>query len=756
MNASCDVQANFPETSSSSPRSDVSSLPGVSSLIVTETCQLADADAFERLSLQLDCQRGLILSCGVDIPGRYHKHRVGLVNPPIALTVRQRELVIKALNGRGQCLLPLFARLLGTSPNQSTEIRVRVPKPQPYQGAEELRTRRPSVFSLLRRLMDGLRTTDHPYLGFYGAFGYDLAFALETIPLHHSRPANQRDLVLYFPDRVLVQAQDQGPVEDIRYDFQCDGRSTEGLARDGAYAAPMMKAGANSAGAAVSSDHASGAYADQVRRAKDLFARGDLFELVLSQTLSKPTDAPPSTLFKRLTTANPAPYQALINLGNGEHLVSASPEMFVRVSQEKAPKGHRTPERPVGLQVETCPISGTIARGATALEDADAVQTLLNSAKDHAELTMCTDVDRNDKARVCQPGSVRVIGRRQLEFYSRLIHTVDHVVGRLRPDMDALDGFLSHTWAVTVTGSPKLHAMRRVEAMEQGPRRWYGGAFGVLRLDGTMDTGLTLRTVRLAEGLAEVRVGATLLHDSDPDEEQKECLLKASALLAALQDCPTAAAATSPDPDALMPEELMAKGAGKRVLLVDHEDSFVLTLADYLRQAGAVVTTLRPDAARSVLAGKDQDFDLVVLSPGPGKPEDFKVAETLRLAMDRNVSVFGVCLGLQGIVEGLGGTLRQLATPFHGRASLLRHDGKGIFHHVPPQIRVGRYHSLVADRVPDCLEVCASTGEGTVMAVRHRTLPIQAVQFHPESLLSATGGHGLTMIRAVLASCAAS
>ena len=106
--------------------------------------------------------------------------------------------------------------------------------------------------------------------------------------------------------------------------------------------------------------------------------------------------------------------------GRGEYLVGASPEMYVRVN---------------GDRVETCPISGTIARGADPLEDAANIARLLGSAKEESELTMCTDVDRNDKSRVCVPGSVQVIGRRQIEMYSRLIHTVDHIEGRLRPGL---------------------------------------------------------------------------------------------------------------------------------------------------------------------------------------------------------------------------------------------------------------------------------------------------------------------------------
>ncbi len=181
------------------------------------------------------------------------------------------------------------------------------------------------------------------------------------------------------------------------------------------------------------------------------------------------------------------------------------------------------------------PFSGTIKRGKTPIEDADNILTLLNSKKDESELTMCTDVDRNDKSRICEPGSVKVIGRRHIEMYSRLIHTVDHVEGIMREEYDAIDAFLTHMWVVTVTGAPKLWAMQFIEENEKSARRWYAGAVGRMTFDGNMNTGLTLRTIRIKQGIAEVRAGATLLYDSDPDAEEAEPRLKASAFLASLK-----------------------------------------------------------------------------------------------------------------------------------------------------------------------------------------------------------------------------
>src|SRR5258706_454900 len=262
-------------------------------------------------------------------------------------------------------------------------------------------------------------------------------------------------------------------------------------------------------------------------------ARVDLCEAVPVQLFPEPCERSPAEVFQRLCRINPSPYGALMNLGDGEFLVSASPEMFVRSD---------------GRRVETCPISGTIARGVDAIGDAEQIRQLLNSEKDEFELNMCTDVDRNDKARVCVPGTIKVLARRQIETYSKLFHTVDHVEGMLRPGFDSLDAFLTHAWAVTVTGAPELWAMQVVEDNERSSRRWYAGAIGCVNFDGGINTGITIRTIRMKDGLAEVRVGATLLFDSDPVAEEKECQTKAAALFQALRgDPPKPLSAFAPD-----------------------------------------------------------------------------------------------------------------------------------------------------------------------------------------------------------------
>jgi anthranilate synthase len=709
-------------------RSDTSSYTTLGGIHVTRERRAIDAQAaIEELIDSLDTRRGVLLSSNYDYPGRYTRWDLGLQNPLLEITSRDRRVDVRALNDRGQLLLTPIAGVLEAldevadfrTTAHGLELTIQTPE---RRFAEEERSRQPSVFSAIRALVKLFSSSRDDQLGLYGAFGYDLTFQFEPIRLKHARPTDQRDMVLYLPEELLVVDRQKETAYRYRYDFRHGGESTAAADPSPYPEAPASEASAGRHG----SDHAPGEYAESVRRAKQLFKRGDLFELVLGQTFREPCQRKPSEIFRWLLEHNPAPYALLLNLGRSEHLIGASPEMYVRVE---------------GTRVETCPISGTIARGQDPIEDAARIRELLNSEKDESELSMCTDVDRNDKSRICEPGSVRVIGRRQIELYSRLIHTVDHVEGTLRPGFDALDAFLTHTWAVTVTGAPKLAAIQRVEDEEKSPRAWYGGAIGRIGFDGNLNTGLTLRTVRLQQGVAEVRAGATLLYDSDPELEERETRVKASAFLDAIKGRLTGAARLS---------GLGKPGLNKRVLLVDHEDSFVHTLANYFRQTGADVVTLRRDLALARLA--DERPDLVVLSPGPGTPSDFQLAATIARSIERGVPLFGVCLGLQGIGEYFGGKLSVLDYPMHGKPSRISVLGGRSFEGLPRQFVAGRYHSLFIERdgLPEDLVVTAVTDDGLIMGLEHRTLPISAVQFHPESILTLDGDTGLRLVNRVV------
>ncbi|MBC9881170.1 anthranilate synthase component I [Bradyrhizobium sp. INPA01-394B] len=701
------------------PRSEYVTRGGLAITRVAEQFT-GGASRLDDLVSLLDRRRGVVLSSGTTVPGRYESFDLGFSDPPLKLETVGVNFKLEALNERGQVLIAFLADVLREpcvviSEKTTTRLAGHIIRGDaPVE--EDQRTRRASVMSLVRDLVAAFSASDDGLLGLFGAFAYDLVFQIEDLVQKRAREQDQRDIVLYVPDRLLAYDRATGRGVVLAYDFAWKGQSTEGLPRETAES-PYVKTGRQGF-----ADHAPGEYQATVETARAAFARGDLFEAVPGQLFAEPCERSPAEVFQRLCVINPSPYGALMNLGEGEFLVSASPEMFVRSD---------------GRRVETCPISGTIARGSDAIGDAEQIRQLLNSEKDEFELNMCTDVDRNDKARVCVPGTIKVLARRQIETYSKLFHTVDHVEGMLRPGFDALDAFLTHAWAVTVTGAPKLWAMQFVEDHERSPRRWYAGAIGAVNFDGSINTGLTIRTIRMKDGLAEVRVGATCLFDSDPAAEDRECQVKAAALFQALRgDPPKPLSSFAPD----------ATGSGKRVLLIDHDDSFVHMLADYFRQVGASVTVVRYVHALDML--KQRRWDLLVLSPGPGRPEDFGIKKTIDAALESKLPVFGVCLGVQAIGEYFGGELGQLTHPAHGRPSRVQVRGGRLMRNLPNEIVIGRYHSLFVERdsMPEVLSVTASTEDGVAMALEHKTLPVAGVQFHPESLMSLGGEVGLRIV----------
>ena len=202
----------------------------------------------------------------------------------------------------------------------------------------------------------------------------------------------------------------------------------------------------------------------------------------------------------------------------------------------------------------------------------------------------------------------------------------------------------------------------------------------MLLFSGEINTGITIRTVHLEDGIAKVRAGATLLCDSDPDAEERETRAKAETFINAV---------IGADDTKDKVTQIATSGQGKRVLFVDNRDSFVHTLGDYVRQTGAEVVTVRAARSRDGSGARglrdpqrvfaEFDPDLVFISPGPGTPEEFGVPELVNECVRRTLPVFGVCLGLQGIVEGLGGELGVLSYPMHGKESTIRCTPEGNF-----------------------------------------------------------------------------
>jgi para-aminobenzoate synthetase component 2 len=180
-----------------------------------------------------------------------------------------------------------------------------------------------------------------------------------------------------------------------------------------------------------------------------------------------------------------------------------------------------------------------------------------------------------------------------------------------------------------------------------------------------------------------------------------------------------------------------------RILVIDNYDSFVFNLVQYLAQLGAECTVVRNDEVR---AEEASNYDGVLISPGPGTPDKAGVSiEMINYCAEHSIPLFGVCLGHQAIGEAFGATVSRAPELLHGKTSQVIHNAKGVLADLPSPFTATRYHSLAVERdtVPDILEVTGATESGVVMSMRHRTLPIEGVQFHPESVLTEHGHHML-------------
>ena len=696
--------------------------------------RLASARPYQKglkhLLRKLDRYRGFYLSSGYEYPERYSRWDVASICPPIEIVAAGREIEFRPLNKRGEVLNRILQPLLEQHPHWETfalegSVLHGVLKPLPDLFPEEERSKQPSAFSILRAVIREFANGQDTHLALVGAFGYDLLFQFDPIELKLPRDGH-KDLQLFLCDDIYYMDRKRERVERFRYDFALGELSTAGIERTGT---PIRRPAAR-ASDEITSDHRPEEYMAKVEAVREGMRQGDYYEVVLRQTFQASFTGSPSELFERIQHASPSPYEFFLQLGD-EALIGASPEMFVRVE---------------GNRVETCPIAGTARRTGDPLRDADSIRELLNSTKEESELTMCSDVDRNDKSRVSIPGSVKVIGRRLIESYAGVFHTVDHVEGTLQPGFDSLDAFLSHMWAVTIIGAPKKAAAQAIENLEKNARGWYGGAVGMLSMNGDINTGILIRTVHLRDGVARYPAGATLLYDSVPALEEEETRLKATGFFRALR-APAAVNASAP----AKPQP----GRGVKLLLVDNDDCFIHTLSNYARQTGAEVVTYRAGIPTELITKVQPD--LILISPGPGRPSDFGVPALVKFAAQAGIPVFGVCLGLQGIVEAFGGELGVLDYPMHGKPSLVIHRNQGVFEGLPERFQVGRYHSLFARRetLPACLEITAESEDGVIMGLRHRDLPIEAVQFHPESILTLSGNCGLRLIENMVAQASA-
>ncbi|HKY33283.1 MAG TPA: anthranilate synthase component I family protein, partial [Candidatus Polarisedimenticolia bacterium] len=260
-------------------------------------------------------------------------------------------------------------------------------------------------------------------------------------------------------------------------------------------------------------------YEAMVARAQERIRAGDIYQVVLSQRFEARLTREPFAVYRALRRINPSPYMYFLRDG-ATALAGASPEMLVRVE---------------GDSVELHPIAGTRPRGSGAAADAALEAELLSDAKERAEHVMLVDLGRNDLGRVCEPGSVRVPEFQSVQRFSHVMHMVSRVTGRLAAGRDAFDVLRAVFPAGTVSGAPKVSAMRIIGELEKAPRGPYAGAVAYVDHSGNLDSCIVIRTMVARGRRAVVQAGGGIVADSDPAREHAECASKARAVLAAIE-----------------------------------------------------------------------------------------------------------------------------------------------------------------------------------------------------------------------------
>lgn len=265
-------------------------------------------------------------------------------------------------------------------------------------------------------------------------------------------------------------------------------------------------------------------YRAMVKKAKEFIAAGDVYQVVLSQRLSRRTTAHPFAIYRALRMNNPSPYMVFMRFPGGIgspplHIIASSPEMHVRLEEGVA---------------ELRPIAGTRRRGLTEEEDLALAEELLEDEKERAEHIMLVDLGRNDLGRVCEYNTVRVEELMGVERYSHVMHIVSDVRGKIRPGYDAFDLIRATFPAGTVTGAPKVRAMEIIDELEPTRRGIYAGIIGYVGYDGTMDSCIALRTAIMQGDTVHIQSGGGIVADSDPQREYEETLNKARAIAEAV------------------------------------------------------------------------------------------------------------------------------------------------------------------------------------------------------------------------------
>ncbi|WP_435195737.1 anthranilate synthase component I family protein [Natronomonas sp. EA1] len=420
------------------------------------------------------------------------------------------------------------------------------------QVGSEAEGERPAL-SELRDALEGETLVrgdcDVPYpCGLFGWLSYDVARELEQLPSHAVDDRNLPHLQLGLFSTVAAWEEPRGDdgettlritacprVDDPASAYDrglADATALATAAVEGEYADETPPVSTDRA--EFTSDCGRAAFAERVRRVKAYIRDGDTFQANISQRLRAPAAVHPVAAFAALREVNPAPYSGLLEFP-GVDLVSASPELLLDVdSAPRSGADSASGDAPRADRLLTEPIAGTRPRGATPEADAALEAELTGDEKERAEHAMLVDLERNDLGKVARYGTVEVSEYRRVDRYSEVMHLVSLVEGRLREDRDLVDAVAAVFPGGTITGAPKPRTMEIIDELEATRRGPYTGSMAVFGFDGRATLNIVIRTLTRWREEYHLRVGAGIVHDSDPDAEYDETLAKGEALITAI------------------------------------------------------------------------------------------------------------------------------------------------------------------------------------------------------------------------------
>ncbi len=387
------------------------------------------------------------------------------------------------------------------------------------------RVKKGDPFELLGKLLKQYPLqddTDMPFTGgAVGYLGYDMCHFIENIPRRAVDDVQIPDCFFGFYDGIYMVDHQRGVVEMVALGI--DGDEKEKIAAMEAHLLTAEKVSlapfCNSKPVSFQANMSKETYLAAIGRIKEYIRSGDIYQVNFTQRFSCEFKGDAISFYAALRAINPAPFSAYIDTGQCI-VVSSSPERFIKVEKGK---------------METRPIKGTISRGETPEEDAANRQALLESEKDRAELLMIVDLERNDFSRVAKTLSVKVPDLFRVETYATVHHLVATVTADLRPECDLMDCIRATFPGGSITGAPKIRAMEIIDELEPTQRNVYTGAIGYLGFNGNMDLNIVIRTVVIKDGQAYFQAGGGIVWNSDPEKEYEESLVKAKALMEALQ-----------------------------------------------------------------------------------------------------------------------------------------------------------------------------------------------------------------------------